>query len=217
MAVAMAENALPTDVVANFGVWLENEPANTTCGHQPSAFPPASMCPNMASVCKWFSGDMDALALSFDASPEQPPPKNYNLFWAATTPAFAAATGTMEPVIPSGHALNVPEVCRCYNSSFCLLFAAHSVTAYHTVCGRAHEHTRSPPNVLPANYTYGLALLSLQQACLHACACSSHGRPQLNCLQWTASLSCFKQAGQCTCCRVYNFQSNDIIVSISQS
>jgi hypothetical protein len=111
MALQMAENARATDVVANFGVWMAAEPPNTTCGDVPSAFPAASICPNMRLVCDRFTGGQGPLGV--ENGQEDARFKNFRLFWAATTPARDENTGTLQQLIPEGHNLNVPEVCRC--------------------------------------------------------------------------------------------------------
>ena len=106
MALKMAQNALPTDVIANFGVWLKDEPANTTCGFNPSTFPVSSMCPHMPSVCDHYIG---GLWNGQSGGPSQ----DFNLFWAATTPAVQPGSATLLQLIPAGHNLHVPGVCGC--------------------------------------------------------------------------------------------------------
>jgi hypothetical protein len=119
MALRMAENARATDVIANFGVWMAAEPPNTTCGDVPSVFPASSMCPHMLSVCKHFTGDVDSLGVRKEDSRFI----NFKLFWAATTPAVEQHLGTVQQLIPVGHNLNVPAICRCCHPStlaFCV-------------------------------------------------------------------------------------------------
>lgn len=126
LALDMANSTQPTDVVLNFGIWLRESGADTTCGALEPHWgdPMQTICPYMPAVCG-FLGATHA----------------FNVLWSTTAPVLDDANSTnVVELLPPGHNLNPVSACGYDfedNHCVCVLGSALAVTtlAYHYLGG----------------------------------------------------------------------------------
>lgn len=114
LSLKMADILRPTDVIVNFGVWLNDKPANTTCGDTLRPWHHMGKCPYMHEVCEYFM------------APEHKHP--FNLWWATTTPGLerSGRKRVVVPKVPLGHNLNAESACGYDPKLHCFLVSAES-------------------------------------------------------------------------------------------